>query len=297
MNETLVDTLRRHLEAEAEHDAAAAAACYLEDGWYEHLAFGLRFEGREQIAAQYAASYATMPDLAFTVERELIGESDAMQTGSFTGTVTGPLAGLPPSGAEVRVPMTATYGFRGGLIEHERIAFDLATFAQQVGVDIGQLRAAVGHRDPTALASATVRRYAEAKGRADVDAALAECTHDFTLNTVPFRTTAQGLDDARLQLRQFFEIFPDYDVAIDGEVASIDVVTCWGTVRATMKGDLGPISATGRRFALPFTCTFRMRDGGISREDFSFDLATMAAQLDVDLTVLNALLPTPELVP
>jgi len=296
VNETLVKTLRKHLDAEAAHDAAAAAACYVEDGWYEHLAFGIRFEGREQIAAQYGASYAAMPDLAFTVERELIGESGAMQAGSFTGTVTGPLAGLVPTGAAVCVPMTATYGFRDGLIEHERVAFDLATFAQQAGVDIADLRAAVGHTDPAAVASATVRRYAEAKGRADVDAALAECTPDFTVHTVPFRTTAHGVDDTRLQLRQFFEIFPDYDVAIDGEIASSDAVSCWGTVRATMKGDLGPISATGRRFAVPFTCVFRIRDGRISREDFSFDLATMTAQLDVDLTVLNALLPAPELV-
>jgi steroid delta-isomerase-like uncharacterized protein len=295
-DQTVAETLRLHLEAEAAHDAQAAAACYLDDGWYEHLALGLRFDGREMIAAQYAASYEAMPDLAFVVADEFVSETRALQTGTITGTVSGPLAGLDPTGASVSVPMMATYGFRDGLIEHERVLFDLATFAEQAQLDINQLRAALGHHDPAAVASATVRRYADAKSHTDVDAALAECTDDFVLNTIPFRATAHGVDEARHQLRLFFEVFPDYAVTLGGEVASAGVVTCWGTVSATMHGDLGPIVATGRRFALPFMCAFPMRGAKIAGEDFYFDLAMMSAQLDIDLAEIHELLPTPALV-
>jgi len=289
-------TLSRHLAAEASHDAEAAAACYVEDGWYEHLALGLRFAGREQVAAQYVASYQAMPDIAFVVDHEFIAGDTVVQTGTFTGTVTGEMLGLAPTGRRVQVPMTAEYGFRDGLIEHERILFDLATFADQAGLDIATLRAAVGHPDPAHVAAATVHRYAQAKSRADVEAALFECTDDFVLNTIPFRSTARGADEARDQLGLFFAIFPDYDVTIAGELASAHVVSCWGNASATMQGAIGPIAATGRRFDVPFSCVFPIRDAKIARENFHFDLATMAAQLGIEINELLSLLPTAELV-
>lgn len=137
---TMLDTLARHLAAEAEHDAVAAAACYTEDGWYEYLSLGLRFDGREQVAAQYAASYESMPDLATIFEQVLVDGNHVVQMGRLTGTVMGPFLGIEPTGRFVDVGVSAEYGFRDGLIEYERVLFDIEALAAQAGLDISSIR-------------------------------------------------------------------------------------------------------------------------------------------------------------
>ncbi len=137
---TMLETLKRHLAAEAEHDAVAAAACYTEDGWYEHLSLGLRFDGREQVAAQYAASFESMPDLATRFDIELVDGNHVVQMGRMTGTVTGPFLGIEPTGRSVDVGISSEYGFRDGLIEYERVLFDIEGLAAQAGLDISAIR-------------------------------------------------------------------------------------------------------------------------------------------------------------
>lgn len=137
---TMMETLARHLAAEADHDAVAAAACYTEDGYYEHLSLGLRFDGRDEVAAQYAASYESMPDLAAQFDTELVDGNHVVQMGRFTATITGPFLGVEPTGRAVDVAIAAEYGFRDGLIEYERVIFDLGAVSEQAGVDISAFR-------------------------------------------------------------------------------------------------------------------------------------------------------------
>lgn len=126
-----------------------------------------------------------------------------------------------------------------------------------------------------------VERYAAAKSRADVDAALAECTESVALQTHPFRVTATGWQEARVHLDIWFAVFPDYVVELAGHLESKDLVSCWGRASATMRGPFGPIAATGLRFDTPFMCVFEMRKGKIQREQFLFDLADVCRQLDI----------------
>src|SRR5688572_6849782 len=106
-----------------------------------------------------------------------------------------------------------------------------------------------------------VQEYAAAKSRADVEAALAVCTEDFVLETVPFQLTALGKPEARMALGAFFTAFPDYEVTLDGQIEGDGAVAAWGVVRATMWGDLLSQRATGRGFELPMSCVFKL-DGG-----------------------------------
>lgn len=138
------EILARHLEAEARHDAVAAADCYVADGWYEHRALELLFEGRDAVAAQYAMTYASFPDLRFDVDDQVDDDNATVQYGTFRGTLTGPLLGLQPTGAVVSMPMVAAYSFRDGAILSERITMDLATFADQCGLDLHDLQVAAG---------------------------------------------------------------------------------------------------------------------------------------------------------
>ena len=138
------DTLKRHLSAEAGHDAGAAAACYAEDGWYEHVALGLRFEGRDAVEAQYASSYATFPDLAFEIEGEVLSGDIAVHWGRIRGTATGEFLGQMPTDRSVDDAMTAIYEIRNGVISSERVFLDLATMAAQAGWHLDEIRTALG---------------------------------------------------------------------------------------------------------------------------------------------------------
>ncbi len=133
-----------------------------------------------------------------------------------------------------------------------------------------------------------VSRYAAAKSRQDIASALAVCSEDFVLDTVPFGTRAVGTATVTAQLQIFFATFPDYRVTVDGQAVSEDgaAVTCWGTWRATMRGAFGAFDATGRECALPFACVFEVAGSRLAAERFFFDLGTMCEQLGLPLDVV-----------
>jgi len=128
---------------------------------------------------------------------------------------------------------------------------------------------------PTAI----VAEYAAAKSRQDIDGALRVCREDFVLDTVPFGIRGTGKAEVAAHLCIFFTTFPDYGTTLDGQATGEDVVTAWGTIRATMRGRLGSFAPTGRAFALPFSCVFPLRDGLLAAEHFFFDLNAMCEQL------------------
>jgi steroid delta-isomerase-like uncharacterized protein len=153
-----------------------------------------------------------------------------------------------------------------------------------------------------ATAMDVVGRYAAAKSRQDVAAALHLCTEDFVLDTVAFGIRGVGGDAVAAQLHAFFAAFPDYRVVIEGQAAADEAVAAWGTLYATMRGALGSVAASGRACALPFACVFELRGDRLAAERFFFDLNTMceqlalpvervAAELRVFRTALRAALP------
>ena len=133
-----------------------------------------------------------------------------------------------------------------------------------------------------------VAAYAEAKSRADVEAALRHCTDDLVIETVPFQISIAGRDANRATLEAFFGVFPDYDVDLEGTTGAGELLAGWGTLRATMAGSIGRLEATGRRFELPFACVWRVSDGLLAHERFFFDLHQMCDQLGLDAAAVLA---------
>lgn len=125
----------------------------------------------------------------------------------------------------------------------------------------------------------TVQTYAEAKSRADIAAALSVCHDDATLETIPFRVVGRSRTEAAGHLTGFFRAFPDYSVELEYLHETGGLVVGAGTIRATMVGPLAGIEPTGRRFALPFACHWRVCDGLIAQERFFFDFHQMCEQL------------------
>jgi steroid delta-isomerase-like uncharacterized protein len=133
-----------------------------------------------------------------------------------------------------------------------------------------------------------VAAYAEAKSRADVEAALGHCTEDVVFDTVPFQISVAGREANRAAFEAFFGVFPDYDVELEGTTGAGELLAGWGTLRATMKGSIGSLEATGQRFELPFACVWRIRDGQLAHERFHFDLHQMCDQLGLDAAAVLA---------
>lgn len=132
--------LKGHMDAEARHDAAAAASYYSDDGYYEVMPLGVRFQGRDAVAMQYAASAAAIPDSQVTIDREVVEGDRLVHWGTFYGTVTGELLGQPPTGRSIALPFIAIVEFSAGRIRGERLYYDLATLCEQAGLSVNAVR-------------------------------------------------------------------------------------------------------------------------------------------------------------
>ncbi|MCW5890869.1 MAG: ester cyclase [bacterium] len=137
---------------------------------------------------------------------------------------------------------------------------------------------------------ALVRTYCIAKSRGDVAAALRVCHPDFVLETIPFGTRSQGAGETALHLTAFFAAFPDYTVLLEGLAADGDAVVCWGDVRLTLRGPLGPLPPTDRTARLPMCSIFTVRDGLLAGERFHFDLHALCTQLGLSVHEVDAAL-------
>ena len=132
---------RRHVAAENAGDLAGAVATYHQECFYETVALGLRFTGKDGVAMQYASLFAAMPDAEVAIEGEACGDNVLVHWGTFRGTVTGELFGLPPTGRRVALPFVALLPFKDGLMEGERLFYDLATLCDQAGLSLAAVRA------------------------------------------------------------------------------------------------------------------------------------------------------------
>lgn len=130
----------QHLAAELAHDHEGAAATYLDDCYYEYVPLGIRLEGRPAVALNYAMSYASVPDVAFEIDHELVDGERLVHWGRMTGTVTGEYLGQAPSGRRLNLPFVGTFEFRDGAMLGEQIFFDLATLCDQAGFDLAEVK-------------------------------------------------------------------------------------------------------------------------------------------------------------
>jgi steroid delta-isomerase-like uncharacterized protein len=146
--------VHQHLAAEARHDAAAAAATYAPHGYYHHVPLGLRLEGREAVAAGYAASFAAFPDSEVVNDGEVVEANTYVHWGRFRGTVAGSWLGLPPTNRRLDLPFAAVIEVRDGRIVGEALYYDLDTLSTQSGHTIEAVRAAA---DRIRLAAASAR--------------------------------------------------------------------------------------------------------------------------------------------
>jgi predicted ester cyclase len=131
-----------HLNAEARHDAEAAAATYAPHGYYHQVPLGLLLEGRDAVAAGYASSFAAFPDSEMSNEGEVVEGNHYVHWGRFRGTLTGSWLGLPPTNRRLDMPFAAVIEVREGRMIGEALYYDLDTLCTQAGHTVEAVRAA-----------------------------------------------------------------------------------------------------------------------------------------------------------
>lgn len=130
--------LQSFIAAWNDHDVDAVIAMVADDVQWENPANPKPVTGRTQAAKDVEATFTAFPDLHFPKEDFHAYSTDDPSVGfttwTVTGTMTGPLSGLEPTGRHVRLGGVCAYRFRDGLIAEHRIVFDSLDFVQQLGL-------------------------------------------------------------------------------------------------------------------------------------------------------------------
>jgi steroid delta-isomerase-like uncharacterized protein len=109
---------------------AEGAPGYIDD----FVAIG-EIRGPDGVRAFFRELFAAFPDFAMTVDRIIADEHSAVVQWHAAGTFSGgAFQGILPTGRRVEVRGVDVMEIAGGLIQHNTIYYDGATFARQIGL-------------------------------------------------------------------------------------------------------------------------------------------------------------------
>ncbi|MEW5702133.1 MAG: ester cyclase [Candidatus Zixiibacteriota bacterium] len=101
--------------------------------------------GLDSLKSYYRGSHAGFPDLKMTFEQVLVSGNDMIVRWTITGTQTGPLWGMPPTGKAVHFSGLAIDRIANGKIVEEWVYFNLLDLLQQLGFTLVPPSPPVGH--------------------------------------------------------------------------------------------------------------------------------------------------------
>jgi steroid delta-isomerase-like uncharacterized protein len=127
---------QRHVLAENRRSIEGLLETLCGEPIYKIMASNATFKGRDQVAQFYKGLFEGVPDASFELVNAFVGEEGVVEESILRGTQRGALFGVPPTGREVALPMTIVFPILNGQIMGERLYFDLATLARQLGVAI-----------------------------------------------------------------------------------------------------------------------------------------------------------------
>ena len=114
-------------------DAGALAADHTDDCVLESPFAGGKATGREAIAAVYESYFRTFADITFTREAMIVDGNEVVLLERVTGTDTGGVMGMAPSGRAMSYMIAIHYELRDGQIARERRVYDFTGVLLQIG--------------------------------------------------------------------------------------------------------------------------------------------------------------------
>jgi len=127
--------VRRHMEAENQHDYDAVIATFGRPR-YELMATGQVFDGEEEVRHYFAASRGAFPDQRNELVSLRSADDAVVVELDLLGTHLGELRGVPATGKTFRSRMAAIFVFEDGTdrITCERVYFDSGDILRQLGL-------------------------------------------------------------------------------------------------------------------------------------------------------------------
>ncbi len=132
--------------------------------------------------------------------------------------------------------------------------------------------------DKTAATKAKVQRFYEEVINAHNPAAVDSfCTTDFTNHNPSPGHAGKGSEDLKAEFKDFFTMFPDVHMTVNGMTTSGDTVMTWITMSGTNSGAGQGMPATNKPFNVMGTDVLIIKDGKASdRWGYNEDMKMMA---------------------
>jgi steroid delta-isomerase-like uncharacterized protein len=123
----------KYFDALARRDVDAMAALWAPDGM-EHIAGQVDAVGPEGVRAYFTELFAAFPDFTLTVQSTTVQNDRAAVHWIATGTMSGPLSGVEPTGAHVELEGIDLLRVKDGLIVRNDAVPDGMSLARQMGL-------------------------------------------------------------------------------------------------------------------------------------------------------------------
>ena len=133
-----------YVDAANRHDGELQMSCMDERCFFENIPLASRVEGKQAVDAQYQLVLQAFPDYGREIEIVLADDDVLAASWRLRGTLRGHLMGQEPTGRAINVPIVSVLTFKDGLIEGERILYDIATLCAQAGLNVAAVRSAAG---------------------------------------------------------------------------------------------------------------------------------------------------------
>ncbi len=130
---------QRHVLAENRRSIDGLLETLCADPIYKIMASSATFKGKDQVAQFYTGLFDGVPDANFELINAFVGEEGVVEESILRGTHGGTLFGIPATGRIIALPLTIVFPIINGQIMGERLYFDLATLAKQLGVPMEQI--------------------------------------------------------------------------------------------------------------------------------------------------------------
>ena len=131
--EEIVDLFGRRDAAMNDQDLEALTMLYAENAVVESPLGGTH-QGRDAIRAVFSAVFEAFDDATVTTDDLIIDGDRFVHLLTMSGTDTGGLMGMEPSGRPAHVPMVWVGQVADGLIVRERRVYDFTGLLVQIGV-------------------------------------------------------------------------------------------------------------------------------------------------------------------
>lgn len=127
---------QKHVLAENRRDIPGLLATLIDDPLYEIMATGLQYPGKEGVTRFYSGLFESIPDANFNLVTVTIDDAMVVEESVFSGTHTGHLFEIPPTGQFVTFPLIIMFPVVGDKFGGERMYFDMNTLLRQMGLPV-----------------------------------------------------------------------------------------------------------------------------------------------------------------